>query len=244
MSINSDFQFKKLADYAFMLQDYRCASTTLDNLKREFQSSKMWRHYGATLYLMGLCSIFLPVLKDEDKHFEAALSVFSSKCNSSYHSVKTIWTCIEYFRHKGLYGDCIPWLVRQALDIPPVISALFLEQASNCFIRPEVGMQRKAMLQLLLASEKYRQVGLLQNSVRCYRTLQPAIQKWNLISSHCLVELAKNLIDLQQYEEAFETLCNVKNIELLNETQQRFYVEQLARTYSLKVIIFSLTEYE
>ena len=38
-------QMRKLADYAFMLQDYKFAHSVYDTVKKDFSADKAWKYY-------------------------------------------------------------------------------------------------------------------------------------------------------------------------------------------------------
>ena len=54
-----EFLMRKLADYSFMLKDYKFALSTYETVKKDFQSSPQYLKYYAGVQVFAICLIIL-----------------------------------------------------------------------------------------------------------------------------------------------------------------------------------------
>ena len=67
---------RRLADYSFMLRDYKFALIIYDLVKKDFQGDKAYRYYAGVQQMIGLCSILAEDRKDAESLFDSAVSTF------------------------------------------------------------------------------------------------------------------------------------------------------------------------
>ncbi|KAI8984692.1 ER-golgi trafficking TRAPP I complex 85 kDa subunit-domain-containing protein [Mycotypha africana] len=58
-------QLRKLADYAFMLRDYKFAYTIYDTVRRDFATEKAYAYHAGTLEMMAFCQLFLTATRQD-----------------------------------------------------------------------------------------------------------------------------------------------------------------------------------
>ncbi|EGF97954.1 uncharacterized protein MELLADRAFT_84140 [Melampsora larici-populina 98AG31] len=58
---STEFQTRRLADYAFMLGDYKLASQMYEYVRKDALGHKAWSYYLSSTHMVGLCSLLLVV---------------------------------------------------------------------------------------------------------------------------------------------------------------------------------------
>ena len=71
-----EMTMRRLADYSFMLRDYKFALIIYDLVKKDFQGDKAYRYYAGVQQMIGLCSILAEDRKDAESLFDSAVSTF------------------------------------------------------------------------------------------------------------------------------------------------------------------------
>jgi hypothetical protein len=152
-------QMRKLADYAFMLRDYKFAYTIYDTVRRDYATEKAYKHHAGTQEMMGICLLMMnqPLTSktDVDRHFELAVQQYLSRCRSIFHATRTTVIYYELLKVHQMWKDIPTALVRMTGEDSDLRSGLFLEQAALCFLRANKPMVRKYGFHLAMAGQRY-----------------------------------------------------------------------------------------
>ncbi len=99
---------RKLADYAFMLRDWKLAQSIYDLLRTDFSSDKAWEYHAATNEMAAISSLLLPhaltaKLRAEtvDLMLDTALYSYTTRCNSIYGAIRSLLLGMELLRLRG-----------------------------------------------------------------------------------------------------------------------------------------------
>ncbi|GAO15292.1 hypothetical protein UVI_02041160 [Ustilaginoidea virens] len=164
---------RKLADYAFMLRDWKLAHSTYDLLRSDFSESKAWKyHAGASE--MAAVSLLLASrapasrLRAEpiDQMLEAAFYSYSSRCSAPLGAARCLLLGLELLRLRGGpdVDDAGGWGSRlhDSRILGPVGEALLKERLCVCYLSKRGsggwgwgGRSRKAAFWSLLAAEAW-----------------------------------------------------------------------------------------
>jgi hypothetical protein len=152
-------QMRKLADYAFMLRDYKFAYTIYETVRRDFATEKAYKHHAATQEMMGVCLLLMNAplqnKKDVDSHFELAVQQYLGRCRSPFHATRTTIIYYELLKACRMWNDIPTALVRMTGEDSDLRSGLFLEQAAHCFLRVSKPRVRKYGFHLMMAGHRY-----------------------------------------------------------------------------------------
>lgn len=135
---------RKLADYAFMLRDFKLAHSTYDILCTDYKNDKAWRQYAganemtAMSMLLSSAHIASRVRVDMiDQQFENAYYSYITRCNAPYYALRTLALGVELLRLRSgsALDDAARWGTRIVEDrlVGPTGHALFLERIASCF---------------------------------------------------------------------------------------------------------------
>ncbi len=187
---------RRLADYCFMLRDWKLALSTYDILRTDFQNDKAWRHYAGANEMAALSALMAPTplssknrSENIDSWIEAASYSYTDRQRSAapYYALRTLALSTELLRLRGSSAadDAARWGTRilETGLVGSIGHALVTERISACYsIRTGIGTyrlgnrRRKAALWAVLAAESWWR---LQRSQQAEKCLDVALQLYN-----------------------------------------------------------------
>ena len=135
---------RKLADYAFMLRDWKLAQSTYELLRSDFNNDKAWKYHAAANEMAAISTLLIPQamsskLRSEtvDQMLETASYSYITRCGSSYGALRALTLGMELLRLRGgsATDDAAKWGTR-LLDykvVGVVGDALIKERISACY---------------------------------------------------------------------------------------------------------------
>ncbi|RMJ14658.1 hypothetical protein BHE90_008973 [Fusarium euwallaceae] len=135
---------RKLADYAFMLRDWKLAQSTYDLLRSDFSDSKAWKHHAAANEMAALSLLIMPQQMSSknraetiDQMLEAAFYSYNTRCSSPYGALRSLTLGLELLRLRGgtNIDDAGRWGVRllESKILGNVGDALMKERLAICY---------------------------------------------------------------------------------------------------------------
>jgi trafficking protein particle complex subunit 8 len=168
---------RKLADYAFMLRDWKLAQSIYDLLRTDFSSDKAWEYHAATNEMAAISSLLLPQAltakvraETVDLMLDTALYSYTTRGNSLYGAIRSLLLGMELLRLRGgsSTDDAARWgtkLIENNL-LGSVGEPLLRERIAVCYATREgVGSgrwgarTRKAALWNVLAADDWLNLG-------------------------------------------------------------------------------------
>ncbi|CCF37619.1 TRAPP complex protein TRS85 [Colletotrichum higginsianum] len=181
----SEAIMRKLADFAFMLRDWKLAHSTYDLLRSDFSDAKAWKYHAAANEMAAASLLIMPQSLPSksrgetiDQMLEAAFYSYHTRCSSPFGALRSLTLGIELLRLRG--GSCIDDAVRwgiRLLDskiLGSVGDALMKERLAVCYAsKPGVGSgawghrKRKSAMWCILAGEAWHTQQKYIQSQRC-----------------------------------------------------------------------------
>ncbi|TGJ83220.1 hypothetical protein E0Z10_g5540 [Xylaria hypoxylon] len=176
---------RKLADYAFMLRDWKLAYSTYDILRGDFNNDKAWRYHAATNEMAALSLLIMPQnlsskmrAETVDTMFEAAYYSYLTRCSTPYGALRCLALGLELLRLRGgsSIDDAARWGTRllESKILGPVGDALVKERLAVCYASKDgIGTQgwgsrqRKSALWNALGAETWLAQSKFIQSQRC-----------------------------------------------------------------------------
>ncbi|KAL2266928.1 hypothetical protein VTJ83DRAFT_4205 [Remersonia thermophila] len=164
---------RRLADYAFMLHDWKLAMSTYDLLRTDFQNDRAWRYHAAANEMCALALLIMPQsmssrtrLETITQMLEQAVYSYHIRCGSLYGAVRCTLLALELLRLRDGSGidEAVRWGVRtlESRMTGPVGEALLRERLAVCYAsKAGAGSQawgsrrRKSALWSVLAAESW-----------------------------------------------------------------------------------------
>jgi hypothetical protein len=176
---------RRLADFAFMLRDYRFASTVYDSLRRDFAQDRAWRYAAASTEMYGLSQLlshtyFQPSTPpkqplhpfttlqhtDISSWLEQAVLAYQGRAPANQIQLDALRITVLYYEAWRAIGE---WrgvgmaLVKAAGEADEVASAVMIEEAAAADLKggkSGKGRRRRAF-HLVLAAQRYETAGLV-----------------------------------------------------------------------------------
>lgn len=176
---------RKLADYAFMLRDFKLARETYDILRSDYNNDKAWKYYAGACEMTALTSLMNPQtitsktkMESIDQMLEAANYSYVMRCNSPYYALRTLALGVELLKLRGVSfaDDAARWAGRiiETGLIGPIGHALFTERIGACYSSRkgsgmlEIGSRtRKAGLWAILAADAWLKLEKTLQAEKC-----------------------------------------------------------------------------
>ncbi|KAK9373143.1 ER-golgi trafficking TRAPP I complex 85 kDa subunit-domain-containing protein [Lipomyces chichibuensis] len=183
--MTAESQMRKLADYAFMLRDWKLAHSTYDLLRKDFLNDKAWKYHAgsqemaaASLILSGTPLSSKTRADTLEPLLDSATYSYISRCSQPTYALRTILISSELLRSRGggAADDAARWLMKAISEklMGNLAHALIIERVSACYsIRKGVGSQgwgnrrRKAAFWQLVAAKEWVSLDKKQHARLC-----------------------------------------------------------------------------
>ncbi|KAF6229355.1 hypothetical protein HO133_007471 [Letharia lupina] len=164
---------RQLGDYAFMLRDWKLASSTYDFLRADFGHDKAWGHHAAANEMAAITSLLVPHAFSSksrsellDQMLENAAYSYLTRCSMPFNVIRCLTIAIELLKNRGPVAadDAARWggklLEFGVLTLSA--QALTTERVAECYISrtgPDFAAagtrKRQAALWTVLASDSW-----------------------------------------------------------------------------------------
>lgn len=168
---------RKMADFAFMLRDFKLAASTYELLRSDFGNDKAWRHHAGAHEMCAISTLLNPLsapakfkLEGVDQMIDTACYSYLTRCSDSTNALRCLALASELLKSRGgsATEDAARWTMRamgQGL-VGPVGQILFSERISACYASRTASTgakwgsrHRKAGMWSLLAADQWLKMG-------------------------------------------------------------------------------------
>ncbi|CAM1511066.1 Fc.00g085790.m01.CDS01 [Cosmosporella sp. VM-42] len=181
---------RKLADYAFMLRDWKLAQSTYDLLRSDFNDSKAWKYHAAANEMAAISLLIMPQQLSSksrtetiDPMLEAAFYSYYTRCSSPYGALRSLTLCLELLRLRGgtNIDDAGRWGLRllESKVLGQIGDALMKERLAICYgSKQGVGSwhwgarRRKSATWSILGADAWLQQSKYIQAQRCLNEAQ------------------------------------------------------------------------
>ncbi len=176
---------RKLADYAFMLRDWKMAYSTYELLRSDFSNDKAWKYHAATNEMAAISLLITPQnisaktrAETIDAMLESAVYSYLTRCSAPYGATRCLALGLELLRLRGgsSVDDAAKWGIRllESRALGPVGDALIKERLAVCYASKRgIGShlwgsrRRKSALWCVLGAETWLAQSKFIQSQRC-----------------------------------------------------------------------------
>jgi hypothetical protein len=176
---------RKLADYAFMLRDWKLAHSTYDLLRSDFSDAKAWKYHAAVNEMAAISLLIssqqlTTKVRSEtvDQMLESAFYSYNTRCTSPYGAIRSLTLTLELLRLRGgtNIDDASRWGIRllESKILGLVGDALIKERLAICYAsKPGVGSwhwgdrRRKSAAWSILAADAWIQQSKFVPAHKC-----------------------------------------------------------------------------
>ena len=189
---------RRLADFAFMLRDWKLAMSTYDLLRTDFQNDKAWKYHASANEMAALSLLIMPQNMSSKNRVEIinpmveqALYSYHTLCSSLYGAVRSTLLSLELLRLRGGTGidESVRWGTRllEMRLFGPIGDALLRERLAVCYASKRgTGSQlwgsrrRKSAMWSVLAAQAWVSMGKYLQAQKC---LADARRMYSLLPS-------------------------------------------------------------
>ncbi|EPE10762.1 trapp complex protein trs85 [Ophiostoma piceae UAMH 11346] len=194
----SEAVLRKLADYAFMLRDWKLAMSTYDILRADYNTDKAWKYHAAANEMCALSLLIMqPNLSSRTKlesinsMLEQGFYSYHTRCGNAYGATRIVALGLELQRLRGgpAVDDSVRWGTRlmEARLVGIIGDALLRERMAVCCAtragRGSAGWgswRRKSAFWSVLAAEAWVAQGKFIQAQRC---LNEARKMYSMLQS-------------------------------------------------------------
>jgi hypothetical protein len=194
---------RRLADFAFMLRDWKLAMSTYELLRSDFQNDKAWKYHASANEMAALALLIMPPSMSSKTRIETingmieqAFYSYHTRCNSLYGATRCILLALELLRLRGGTGvdEAVRWGIRvlESRLMGTVGDALLKERMAVCYASKRgVGSQawgsrrRKSALWSVLGAQAWVAQGKYVQARKC---LGDARRMYALLPGECGVQ--------------------------------------------------------
>ncbi|KAL3474005.1 ER-golgi trafficking TRAPP I complex 85 kDa subunit-domain-containing protein [Aspergillus californicus] len=174
---HSEAILRKMADYAFMLRDWKLAATTYELLRSDFSNDKAWKYHAGAHEMCAVSTLLNPLgtgtktkLETVDQMIDTACYSYLTRCSDAHSTLRCLTLAVELLKSRGASAaeSAAKWAMR-AMDLGLVESVgqgLLSERISSCYASraPIHGVRwgsrrRKAGMWSLFAADIWLRLG-------------------------------------------------------------------------------------
>lgn len=135
---------RKMADFAFMLRDWKLAASTYELLRSDYGDDKAWRHHAGAHEMCAISMLLNPLavpaktkLEGIDQMIETACYSYLTRCSDATNALRCLTLASELLKSRGgsATEGAARWAMR-AMDlglVGPVGQILLSERISSCY---------------------------------------------------------------------------------------------------------------
>lgn len=176
---------RKLADYAFMLRDWKLAHSTYEILRGDFNNDKAWRYHAGANEMAAISLLLMPQnlsaksrVEMVDTAFDSAFYSYITRCSEPYGAMRCLTLGLELLRLRGgsSIDDAAKWGTRllESKILGPVGDALIKERLAVCYASKQGlgtllwgARRRKSALWSVLGAEAWLEQAKYIQAQRC-----------------------------------------------------------------------------
>lgn len=168
---------RKMADFAFMLRDWKLSGATYEMIRSDFGNDKAWKYHAGAHEMCAVSTLLNPLttsakikLESVDQMFETACYSYLTRCSDAPHALRSLSLAVELLKSRG--GSSTESAARWAMRVMDfglvgsVGQVLFMERVAACYASktPVSGAmwgarRRKAGMWSILAADQWLKVG-------------------------------------------------------------------------------------
>ena len=214
---------RKMADYSFMLRDYKLSSSTYELLRTDYNNDKAWKYHAGANEMAAISNLLNPLantarnkIESFDQMLETASYSYLSRCSDPQDALRCLALGVELLKGRG--GSAAEVAAKWAIRIPesglvgPVGNTLVAERVAACYssrISTTGGgwgsRKRKAALWTVLAADSWMRTG--QAALAAAR-LEEADELYHSVS------LSEELVPFHEMRGFLERLRHAVHVQM------------------------------
>lgn len=222
-------QIRVLGDYAFMLRDYELALSNYRLISTDYKLDKAWKRYAGIQEMMGLTFFMLDQSRKEAEYcMENAFNTYLKIGSLGQQNATRcgLWW-VEMLKTRDQYKEAAVVYFRICSE-EPLHSAVFLEQASYCYLLSKPPMLRKFGFHLVLSGDQYKKCDQIKHAIRTYRSAVSVFEgtMWGHIKDNVHFRIGQWYAILGMYDLAVKHMLEVLACSHQSKTTQELFLRE------------------
>ncbi|KAJ3330649.1 Trafficking protein particle complex 8 [Blyttiomyces sp. JEL0837] len=226
---------RRLADYSFMLRDYKFAHNIYDTVKKDFQGNdRAIKHFAGTQEMLALCVLISDGLRgDLDSLLDSAVGNYQD-IGSSIFAARATMLVFELIKQREQYKDASNLLMRMIGEDSHLRSALLLEQCAYSYAKMSPQRMRKFAFYIVLAGHRFNKCQMRHHAHRCYSLANKLYEgsSWTLVEDHIHFSLGRQAFHLGNLEDAYNYFMQLLHSSSQSGSQQSAYLKEFCHIFT------------
>ena len=221
----SEALLRKLADFAFMLRDYKLAASTLELVRSDYTNDKAWKYLAGANEMCYVANLLNPLagsgsskfkMENFDQMLETATYSYLTRCSEPALALRSLLLGVELLKVRGKVASelAAKWAVR-TLELGLVGSighVLISERIASCF------------------------AGQIGTNNTGWGTRKRKAALWDVMSADEWMKLGRAELAAERLDEAHELYAELKNAESIKHFQELDqFMQQLELAVKMKL---------
>ncbi|UJR31903.1 hypothetical protein I4U23_019377 [Adineta vaga] len=226
---------RRAGDLAFLFQNYEFAYNSYYTAKRDLSRDQAPTFYAGVLEMCCLANFMQesPASKAyPTQYMDEAIEIYANASRLPIFATRCVLMSTEILKSREAYDQAVQQFLKLSQEDSDLRGALFLEQASHCFLNYRPPFIRKYSFYMVIAGHRFLKAGQRVHALRCYNDILTIYEKpnWTLALDHVNFTLGKQSALLNHSNDAirsFNALFTPNN-RIQNAQQQiNFFKEYL-----------------
>ncbi|KAJ3070601.1 Trafficking protein particle complex 8 [Podochytrium sp. JEL0797] len=237
---------RKLADYSFMLHDYKFAYSMYDSVKKDFQQNdRAVKHFAGVQEMLALCVLMSDanLRGNLESLLESSISGYLESGVSIYATRATMLV-YEMLKFRESFGSAAGLLLRMIGEDSDLRSAVLLEQSAFCHLKASPSQRRKYAFYLVMAGDRYTKCSQREHALRCYSGAQNVYETigWTLINDHNHFTIGRLYFHLGDPVSAFTHFTHLLTSSRQGAEQQASHLNEFLHIYKCIATQFPISQ--
>ncbi|CAF3933295.1 unnamed protein product [Adineta steineri] len=232
---NDSIEIRRAGDLAFLFQNYEFAYNNYYAAKRDLSRDQAPTFYAGVLEMCCLSNFMQESSASKAypaQYMDEAIDIYSLACRLPIFATRCVLMSTEILKSKEAYDQAVQQFLKLSQEDSDLRGALFLEQASHCFLNYRPPYIRKYAFYMVIAGHRYLKAGQRLHALRCYTDVLSIYEKpnWSLALDHINFTLGKQSASLNHSNDAIRSFNALfaPNNRIQNAQQQiNFFKEYL-----------------
>ena len=221
----SEALLRKLADFAFMLRDYKLAASTLELVRPDYTNDKAWKYLAGANEMCYVASLLNPLtgsasakfkMENFDQMLETATYSYLTRCSEPVLALRSLLLGVELLKVRG----------KMASELAAKYAVRTLELSL-------LGSIGHVLVGERVASSLAGQIGLNNTG---WGTRKRKAALWNIMSADEWMKLGRAELAAERLDEAHELYSESKNVDSIKQFQELdLFMQQLELAVKMKL---------
>ncbi|CAF0878505.1 unnamed protein product [Adineta ricciae] len=201
---------RRAGDLAFLFQSYEFAYNNYYAAKRDLSREQAPTFYAGVLEMCCLANFMQDTSATKvypGQYMDEAIEIYANVSRLPIFATRCVLMSTEILKSKEAYDQAVQQFLKLSQEDSDLRGALFLEQASHCYLNYRPPYIRKYAFYMVIAGHRFLKAGQRLHALRCYNDVLDiyGIPNWSLALDHVNFTLGKQSALLNHSADAIRS---------------------------------------